>query len=129
MSRPVPIILLCGAALYHAGCASAPPPESSLPGALAVESRGSSELVATDASGVEVPRAADPIEGQSRPPEPDPDDGAGTLLIYTAITGQPPFGSPSPRTAPSDLGRWTAAGEASRGRSCVLSLARWLASR
>jgi hypothetical protein len=117
VSRSVPILLLCGAALFHAGCASPPPPESSLPGALAVESRGSSELVAADSSGLEVPPAADPVEGQSYPSAPDPNDGAGTLLVYTAITGQPPFGESSARTAPSDPRRWTAEGEASRGRS------------
>jgi hypothetical protein len=118
VSRSVPILLLCGAALFHAGCASPPPPESSLPGALAVESRGSGDLVAADSSRLEVPPAAAPVEGQSRPAEPDPNDGAGTLLIYTAITGQPPFGSSDgARTAPVDRRRWTAEGEASRGRS------------
>jgi len=111
------IALLWGAAVLHGGCANPPPPESSLPGALAVEARESGDLVAADSSGVDVPPAAAPVEGQSQPPEPDPNDGAGTLLIYTAITGQPPFGASSTRTAPTDSRRWTAEGEASRGRT------------
>ena len=117
MSRPVLIALLCGAAVLHGGCTSPPPPESSLPGALAVEARGSGELVEADSSGVDVPPAAAPGEGQNRPAAPDPNDGAGTLLIYTAITGQPPFGASAARSAPTDSRRWTAEGEASRGRS------------
>jgi hypothetical protein len=118
VSQPVLITLLCGAAVFHGGCASPPPPESSLPGALAVEARGSGDLVEADSSSLEVPPAAAPVEGQSRPSEPNPNDGAGTLLIYTAITGQPPFGSSSSsRAAPTDTRRWTAEGEASRGRS------------
>jgi hypothetical protein len=118
VSRPVLIALLCGAAVFHGGCASPPPPESSLPGALAVEARGSADLVAAGSSSLEVPPAVAPVEGQSFPSEPDPNDGAGTLLIYTAITGQPPFGSSeSARNAPADTRRWTAEGEASRGRS------------
>jgi hypothetical protein len=88
-----------------------------LPGKLAVESTESVELVTANAEGVDVPAAAQPREGQIRLPEPDPDDGAGTLLVYTAITGQQPFGSGSTRMAPTEPGRWTAAGEQSRGRS------------
>ena len=99
------------------GCATPPPPASSLPGKLAVESTQSVDLVTANAEGVEVPAAAQPREGQTRLPEPDPDDGAGTLLVYTAITGQEPFGAGSTRPAPTDPGRWTAAGEQSRGRS------------
>jgi hypothetical protein len=118
VSRPRLIALLCAAAALHGGCASPPPPESSLPGALAVEARGSGDLVAADSSRLEVPPAAAPVEGQSRPAEPNPNDGAGTLLIYTAITGQPPFSTAeSARSAPVDTRRWTAEGEASRGRT------------
>jgi hypothetical protein len=100
------------------GCSTPPPPSSSLPGKLAVESSGSVDLVSANAKDVAVPAAAQPQEGQTRLPKPDPDDGAGTLLVYTAITGQQePFGSGSSRTAPSDPARWTAEGEESRGRS------------
>ncbi len=99
------------------GCSTPPPPASSLPGTLAVESSGSVNLVSANAADVNVPAAAQPQEGQVRLPKPDPDDGAGTLLVYTAITGQQPFGSGSTRPAPSEPGRWTAAGEESRGRS------------
>lgn len=100
------------------GCSTPPPPASSLPGKLAVESSGSVDLVNANAKDVAVPSAAQPQEGQTRLPEPEPDDGAGTLLVYTAITGQQePFGSGSSRTAPSESGRWTAEGEESRGRS------------
>lgn len=101
------------------GCASAPqapPPASSLPGTLAVESSGSAAQVAETAVQVEVPPATAPREGQLAPEGP-PDDGTGTMLIYTAITGHQPFGDGSTRSAPSDPGRWTAAGEASRARS------------
>jgi len=99
------------------GCSTPPPPASSLPGKLAVESTESVDLVTANAEDVEVPAAAQPREGQIRLPEPDPDDGAGTLLVYTAITGQQPFGPGSVRAAPTDTGRWTAEGEQSRGRS------------
>jgi len=99
------------------GCSSPPPPASSLPGKLAVESAESVDLVQANAEGVDVPAAAQPREGQVRLPVPDPDDGAGTLLVYTAITGQQPLGSGSSRAAPTGTGRWTAAGEQSRGRS------------
>jgi hypothetical protein len=102
------------------GCASTPegsPPASSLPGTLAVESSGSADWVEYGATGVEVPPANPPFEGQLAPAQPDPDDGAGTMLIYTAITGHQPFGESSARAAPSEPGRWTAAGEASRARS------------
>jgi hypothetical protein len=99
------------------GCSTPPPPASSLPGKLAVESTESIDLVTASADDVDVPPAAQPREGQIRLPEPDPDDGAGTLLVYTAITGQQPFDSASGRSAPTDPGRWTAEGEQSRGRS------------
>lgn len=99
------------------GCSTPPPPASSLPGKLAVESTESVGLVTANAGDVKVPAAAQPLEGQIRLPEPDPDDGAGTLLVYTAITGQQLFGSESARAAPSEPGRWTAEGEQSRGRS------------
>jgi hypothetical protein len=99
------------------GCSTPPPPASSLPGKLAVESTRSVDLVAANAEDVDVPEAAQPQEGQVRLPEPDPDDGAGTLLVYTAITGQQPFGQGSARAAPTDTGSWTAEDEESRGRS------------
>ncbi len=108
---------LLGALMAQWGCSTPPPPVSSLPGKLAVESSGSAALVTANAEGVQVPGAAQPQEGQFRLSKPDPDDGAGTLLVYTAITGQQPFGSGSTRAAPSEPGRWTAAGEESRGRS------------
>jgi len=99
------------------GCSTPPPPSSSLPGKLAVESTESVDLVTDNAEGVDVPAAAQPEEGQIRLPEPDPDDGAGTLLVYTAITGSQLFGSGAGRAAPNEPGRWTAEGEQSRGRS------------
>jgi len=99
------------------GCSTPPPPASSLPGKLAVETTESVDLVSANAGNVDVPAAAQPTEGQVRLPEPDPDDGAGTLLVYTAITGQQPFGSSAARAAPSEPTRWTAEGEESRGRS------------
>ncbi|MCH8890570.1 MAG: hypothetical protein IH827_05795 [Myxococcales bacterium] len=108
---------LLGALMAPWGCSTPPPPASSLPGKLAVESAGSIDLVTANAEGVNVPAAAQPREGQIRLPKPDPDDGAGTLLVYTAITGQQPFGPGSTRPAPSEPGRWTAEGEQSRGRS------------
>ncbi len=119
MTRSFPAICaLLGALLTPWGCAAPPPPASSLPGKLAVESSESDDLVAERAERVSVPAAAQPREGQSALPEPDPDDGAGTLLVYTAITGQQqPFDPGSARAAPSEPGRWTAEGERSRGRS------------
>jgi hypothetical protein len=92
---------------------------SSLPGTLAVESGGSAELVTANTSNLDVPIAADPIEGQLALPEPNPNEGAGTLLIYTAITGHQPTGSAGTRRrgSTSGPGRWTAEGEESRGRS------------
>jgi len=109
---------LLGVAMAPWGCATPPPPASSLPGKLAVESTGSVALVTASAKDVSVPAAAPPQEGQTALPKPDPDDGAGTLLVYTAITGQQdPFGAGASRTAPTDPARWTAEGEESRGRS------------
>jgi hypothetical protein len=108
---------LLGVLVAPWGCSSPPPPASSLPGKLVVESTESVELVTANTEGVDVPAAAQPREGQIRLPEPDPDDGAGTLLVYTAITGQQPFGAASQRAAPNEPGRWTAEGEESRGRS------------
>jgi hypothetical protein len=119
LSRPsTTIFALLGFLLAPWGCSTPPPPSSSLPGKLAVESAGSVDLVTEEAEGVAVPTAAQPQEGQTQLPKPDPDDGAGTLLVYTAITGQQePFSSESARMAPSEPGRWTAEGEESRGRS------------
>ncbi len=119
LSRPsATIFALLGLLIAPWGCSTPPPPSSSLPGKLAVESTGSVELVTAEAEDVEVPSAAQPQEGQTRLPKPDPDEGAGTLLVYTAITGQQePFSSGTSRTAPSEPGRWTAEGEESRGRS------------
>jgi len=109
---------LLGVAMAPWGCSSPPPPTSSLPGKLAVESSGSVALVSANAKDVSVPAAAQPQEGQTQLPKPDPDDGSGTLLVYTAITGQQePFGSGASRAGPSDPARWTAEGEESRGRS------------
>ena len=108
---------LLGVVVVPWGCSTPPPPSSSLPGKLAVESTESVDLVTRNAEGVEVPAAAQPEEGQIRLPEPDPDDGAGTLLVYTAITGSQLFGSGAGRAALSEPGRWTAEGEQSRGRS------------
>jgi hypothetical protein len=108
---------LLGVLVAPWGCSTPPPPASSLPGKLAVESAESVDLVTANAGDVEVPAAAQPREGQIRLPEPNPDDGAGTLLVYTAITGQQPFGPGSARAAPTDTGRWTAEDEQSRGRS------------
>ena len=82
---------LLGVLVAPWGCSTPPPPASSLPGKLAVESTESVDLVTANAEDVEVPAAAQPREGQIRLPEPDPDDGAGTLLVYTAITGQQPL--------------------------------------
>jgi len=119
LSRPsTRILALLGLLVAPWGCSTPPPPSSSLPGKLAVESSGSVELVTAEAEHVSVPSAAAPQEGQTGLPKPDPDEGAGTLLVYTAITGQQePFASESSRSAPSDPGRWTAEGEESRGRS------------
>jgi hypothetical protein len=101
------------------GCSTPPEPvSSSLPGTLAVKSSGAEQRVAAGISGLDVPSAAPPIEGQYALPTPDPDNGAGTLLIYTAITGHQSIGSgPRHQTSPADPQRWTAAGEESRGRS------------
>ncbi len=96
------------------GCSTPPPPTSSLPGRLAVDSAASIEVVTSD---VEVPVAAAAQEGQIWLPEPDPNDGAGTLLVYTAITGKAPFGPELERAAPSDSDGWIAEDEETRGRS------------
>jgi hypothetical protein len=106
-----------GVLLAPWGCSTPPPPASSLPGKLAVESTASANLVTANTQEVEVPAAAQPREGQIRLPEPDPDDGAGTLLVYTAITGGQLFDSGSMSPAPTIPGRWTSEGEESRGRS------------
>ena len=108
---------LLGVLLAPWGCSTPPPPASSLPGKLAVESTASANLVTANTQDVEVPAAAQPREGQIRLPEPDPDDGAGTLLVYTAITGGQLFDSGYTSPAPTKPGRWTSESEQSRGRS------------
>jgi hypothetical protein len=119
LNRPSTVAwVLMGCLSAPWGCAQPPPPASSLPGKLAVESLDSVDLVTANADDTAVPAAAQPQEGQTRLPIPDPDDGAGTLLVYTAITGQQdPFNTASARSSPSEPGRWTAEGEESRGRS------------
>ncbi len=73
------------------GCATTNPPASSLPGTQAVADSPLSERIAEQTADTEVPEPPWPTEGQRTLPEPDPTSGAGTLLIYTAITGHTPF--------------------------------------
>ena len=73
------------------GCATTNPPESSLPGSQAVADRSLTDRITEQTADIEVPEAPWPTEGQRTLPEPDATSGAGTLLIYTAITGHTPF--------------------------------------
>ncbi|MGE4609637.1 MAG: hypothetical protein AAEJ52_23115 [Myxococcota bacterium] len=73
------------------GCATTNPPESSLPGSQVVADSSLSDRIAEQTAGTEVPEPPWPTEGQRTLPEPDATSGAGTLLIYTAITGHTPF--------------------------------------
>lgn len=118
MSRVSAVLALLAAALLAPwGCAAPPPPASSLPGKLAVESARTDDAVREGASQSDVPAAVPPSEGQLSPAKPEPDDGAGTLLVYTAITGRPPF-APDLARAQAPLGKsWTAASEEERGRA------------
>ena len=94
------------------GCASTEPPESSLPGTAVVADSSLAERVAETTANTEVPEAMPPIEGQRTLPEPDATSGAGTLLIYTAITGHQPFDNGSEQTDHWSLGRQSLAGSA-----------------
>jgi hypothetical protein len=73
------------------GCTTTVPPESSLPGTQAVADSSLADRIAEQTAGTEVPEPPWPTEGQRTLPEPDATSGAGTLLIYTAITGHTPF--------------------------------------
>jgi hypothetical protein len=90
-------------------------PESSLPGSGAVAAHD--QKLENQAAHTEVPTAPLPDEASRKLPEPDPDTGAGTLLMYTVITGHRPFDPAQPRGGTSAPDRWTASGEASRGDS------------
>jgi hypothetical protein len=93
------------------GCASPePPPASSLPGSVAISDRELMDQVSRETAETEVPQAPWPTEGQRTLPEPDPTSGAGTLLIYTAITGHTPF---DVGAAPTD--HWSLGGESLQG--------------
>jgi hypothetical protein len=73
------------------GCTTTNPPKSSLPGSQAVADSDLPGRVAEQTADTEVPQPPWPVEGQRTLPEPDATSGAGTLLIYTAITGHTPF--------------------------------------
>jgi len=114
----VAAFLLGSAALALGGCRSLgdpdEPPESSLPGTGATQA-ANPELAHAGGKATEVPGAGLPTEANQQLPDPDPDTGAGTLLMYTVITGHRPFDPATPRATPSSPDRWTASGEASRG--------------
>lgn len=139
MNRPIrlALALLSSALVALAGCASKPPPASSLPstsspGTGVLQTKGvdvgtagdpagsaTSAAGATSTAGAAaapvVPAARGPQESAQVMPTPDT-EGAGTLLMYTVITGSQPYNASSPRGAPSTPDRWTAAGEESRGK-------------
>jgi len=96
MARCFRSIWLCfGSSLLFSvgmwGCTTTNPPESSLPGSQAVADSSLSERIDEETAKTDVPEPPWPVEGQRTLPEPDPTSGAGTLLIYTAITGHTPF--------------------------------------